>query len=224
MLVVPYLAGLLAAGFRWPDVPLLAAWVGGYLLSYHVFLALKSRRPGRYRAQLALYGAVTVPLAAVTVVARPALLWYAPAYAALFAVNAWYAMRRRERAVLNDVASVVQSCLMVFVVATVAGVAPARVAVVAGLCLAYFLGTIVYVKTMIRERDNPTYWKLSIGYHAAVLPVVALAGPWSAVLFGWLLARATVLPRFGLRPVWVGLLEIGNSLALLGVTALVVSA
>jgi hypothetical protein len=224
MLVVPYLAGLLAAGFRWPDVPLFAAWIGGYLLSYHVFLALKSRRPGRYRAQLTLYGAVTVPLAAVTVAARPALLWYAPAYAALFAVNAWYAARRRERAVLNDAASVLQSCLLVFVVANVAGVAPARVAVVAGLCLAYFLGTVVYVKAMIRERDNPTYRRLSIGYHAAVLPMVALAGPWSAVLFGWLLARAAVFPRWRPPPIRVGLVEIGNSLALIGLTALVVSA
>jgi YwiC-like protein len=223
MLVVPYLVGLLATGFRWPDVPLLGAWVGGYLLSYHVFLALKSRRPRRYRAQLALYGAVTVPLAAVTVVARPALLWYAPAYAALFAVNAWYAAHRRERAVLNDVASVVQSCLMVFVVATVAGVAPARVAVIAALCLAYFLGTVLYVKAMIRERGNPAYRRWSIGYHAAVFPVAALAGPWSAVLFGWLLVRAVVLPQRGLRPVQVGLVEIGSSLALIGVTVFVVS-
>jgi len=118
---------------------------------------------------------------------------------------------------------VLQSCLLVFVVATVAGVAPARVAVVAGLCLAYFLGTVGYVKAMIRERDNPIYRRWSIGYHAAVLPVVGLTGPWSAVLFGWLLARAAVFPRWRPSPIRVGLVEIANSLALIGVTALVVS-
>jgi hypothetical protein len=48
--------------------------------------------------------------------------------------------------------------------------------------------------------------------------------PSSAVLFGWLLARAAVFPRLGLPPIRVGLVEIGNSLGLLGVTALIVSA
>ena len=156
MLAVPYLAGLLTVGYRWPDLPLLAAWITGYLLSYYVFQAVKSRRPGRYRDQLVLYGAVAVPLAVVVLVSRPAVLWFAPAYAALFSLNAWYAWQRRERALLNDLASVVQSCLIVFVVATVAGTRPAAVLGVFVLCLAYFGGTVLYVKTMIRERGNPT--------------------------------------------------------------------
>jgi hypothetical protein len=220
MLAVPYLTGLLVAGFRWPDLPLLGAWIAGYLLSYQVFLALKSRRLSRYRRQIVVYTAVAAPLAALTVLARPTVLWYGPAYALLFAVNAWYAYRRRERTVLNDVASVGQSCLMVFVVATVARADAVAALEGAALTAAYFLGTVVHVKAMIRERGNPAYHRWSISYHAAVLPLAALISPWAVVFFGWLLARAAVLPRRGARPVGLGLVEIGNSVVLLGVVAL----
>ncbi|MET7968276.1 hypothetical protein [Micromonospora sp. NPDC005305] len=58
---------------------------------------------------------------------------------------------RRERALLNDLASVAQSLLMVFVVATVAEVPPAELVGVAAAVGAYLAGTVLYVKTMIRE-------------------------------------------------------------------------
>jgi hypothetical protein len=220
MLAVPYLAGLLAAGYRWPDLPLLGAWLAGYLLSYFVFQAIKSRRPARYRTQLLLYGGVATPLTLLVVVARPALLWYAPAYAALFAVNACYAARRRERALLNDLASVLQSCLMVLVVATIAATPPTAVLDVFALCLAYFAGTALYVKTMIRERDNAAYRRWSVGHHLLALVVAAWVSPWAAALFAWLLVRATLLPGRQWSPKRVGLLEIANCALLLVCTAL----
>jgi hypothetical protein len=220
MLAVPYLAGVLTAGFAWPDVPLLGAWLAGYLLSYYVFQAVKARRAGRYRAQLVLYTAVAAPLTVLVVAARPQVLWYAPAYAVLLAVNTWYAWRRRERALTNDVAAVLQSCLMVLVVATVAGTAPARVLAVFGLCVAYFAGTVFYVKTMIRERGNPAYRRWSIGYHLLAFAVACCLGPWIAALFGWLLVRAAVLPGRDWHPKRVGVVEIANCLVLLACTAL----
>ncbi|HEX6873245.1 MAG TPA: YwiC-like family protein, partial [Micromonosporaceae bacterium] len=106
MLLVPFLAGLIVAGPAWVDIPLFVAWLAGYLWSYYIFQAIKIGRLGRYRDQLAWYGAVTVPPLLVVVWARPVVLWFAPVYAVLLAVNAWYAWRRRERALVNDAASV----------------------------------------------------------------------------------------------------------------------
>src|SRR5450756_761216 len=71
MLVVPYLVGVLCAGPSWPHLPLLVAWLGGYLLSYYVFLAVKTRRPSRVVPQVLVYSAVTVPAALLVVVVRP---------------------------------------------------------------------------------------------------------------------------------------------------------
>ena len=221
MLTVPYLAGLLVAGWSWVAAPLGIAWLAGYLLSYYAFLAIKTGRPGRWRAQLLVYSALAVPLVGVVVWARPSVLWYAPAFAALWAVNAWYARRRQERALLNDLSSVVQSCLMVFVVATVAEAPLADAGGAFAVCLAYFAGTTLYVKTMIRERNNATYRWWSIGYHAlafAAVTVLAVAGRLGLVwvgVFGWFLARAWVFPGRGLAPKQVGLIEIANCMLLL---------
>lgn len=215
MLLVPYLAGLLTAGFRWPDLPLLGAWLAGYLLSYFVMQAIKSRRPGRYRAPLSWYAPITVALAVPVVVACPRVLIYAPAYAALLAVNAWHALRRRERDLLNDLASVLQSCLMVFLVTTVAG-RPAGPAVTPFLIvLLYFAGTVLYVKTMIRERDSIAYRRASIGYHLAATVVAATLGLLPGIVFAALLVRAAVLPRRRLTPKQVGIVEIGASVLVL---------
>lgn len=215
MLAVPYLAGVLVAGWSWVAAPIAVAWLSGYLLSYYAMQAVKTRRPGRWRGQLLVYGSVTLAAAAPAVWARPVVLWFAPAYAALLGVNAWYAARRQERSLVNDLASVLQSCLMVFVVASVAGTGPGAVAGVFTVCVLYFAGTALYVKTMIRERGSATYRRWSVAYHAAAVVPAAWLGPAPGVLFGWLLVRAALLPRRPLTPKQVGLVEIGNSVLLL---------
>ena len=68
MLVVPYLIGVLCAGPAWPHLPLLVAWLGGYLLSYYVFLAVKTRRLSRVGPQVLVYSAVTVAAALLVMV------------------------------------------------------------------------------------------------------------------------------------------------------------
>jgi hypothetical protein len=217
MLLLPYLAGLLVSGFAWPAVPLLGAWLAGYLLSYYVLQAIKTRRVARFRPQIQLYAPVTVVLAAPVLVARPALLWFAPAYAALLAVNAWFAWRRRERALLNDLASVVQGCLMVPVVAVVAGTRPAWTPFL--IVLLYFTGTVLFVKTMIRERGSVPYRRASIGYHLVALAAVTLTGAFAALIFTALLARAWLLPGRPLTPKQVGFVEIGASVLVLAAAA-----
>lgn len=215
MLAVPYVAGLLVAGWTWVAAPIALAWLSGYLLSYYAMQAVKTRRPGRWRSQLLAYGGATLAAAAVVVAARPVVLWYAPVYAGLLAVNAWYAARRQERSLLNDLASVVQSCVMVFVVASAASTEPTAVAGVFTVCTLYFAGTAFYVKTMIRERGDATYLRWSIAYHAAAVVPAAWLGTAPAVLFGWLLVRAAFLPSRRLSPKRVGVIEIGNCVLLL---------
>ncbi len=215
MLLLPWLAGTLLAGFRWVHVPLLIAWLTGYLASYYGLLAVKTRRPARVRAQLWVYGVPTVLIGAVLLVLMPRLLWYAPAYAALLAVNVRYAARRDDRALVNDLASVLQSCLMVFVCATVAGVPLSDVAVAFAAITAYFVGSVLHVKALIRERGNPRYRYASIAYHLVALAAASLLGIGLAAVFALLAARAWLLAGRRLRPGVIGIVEIVASLALL---------
>lgn len=215
MLLVPWLAGVLTAGFRWPDLPLLGAWIAGYLLSYYLLQAVKTRRPGRVRAQLWTYATPTVLLGGLVLALRPQLLWYAPGYAFLLAINVAYAARRNERALLNDLSSVAQSCLMVLVCATVADMPPGHALPAFLAVTAYFTGTVLYVKTMIRERGSASYYRASVGYHLGILAVAAWLREPVAVLFALLLARAVAFPKRRMTPKQVGVIEIVASLLLL---------
>lgn len=215
MLLVPWLAGVLVAGFHLSHLPLLGAWLAGYLLSYYALQAIKTRRPGRFRPQLLWYAPITAALGAVVVVARPQVLAYAPGYAVLLLVNAYFARRRRERALVNDLASVVQSCLMVPLAVTAAGVDAVRAVPAFVVVLLYFTGTTLYVKTMIRERGNAAYVRLSVAYHVVAVAVAALLSVPVAALFAVLAVRAAVLPRFGLVPKQVGSIEIIASVLVL---------
>ena len=83
-----------------------------------------------------------------------------------------------------------------------------------GVVAGYHLGVLVYVKSVIRERRNPAYVRASIALHVA-LTVAAVWLSWPLVAVGVVLAaRAAVVPRLGLTPKQVGLLEMGLNVLL----------
>jgi len=215
MLLVPYLMGLLVSRPSWVHIPLLVALLGGYLLTYYASLALKTRRISRVRDQLLLYGAVTAPAALVVLVARPGLLVWAPAFALVLGVNAFYSWRRDDRAVVNDLVSVGLGSLMLPVTAMAGGVPPGTLWPAIVLVLLYFAGTVFYVKTMIRERGNSTYLWASAVFHAVAAVVASLIAWPLGVLFAAFFVRAVLAPRYRLSPKQIGFVEIGSSAALL---------
>jgi hypothetical protein len=97
----------------------------------------------------------------------------------------------------------------------------ARATVVAA---GYLVGTVLVVRSVIRQRGNRGFAALSVGFHAALALVATLALPWPyAVYLAALTGRAVALPiverrRAGtarpLRPVQVGIVEMVASTAL----------
>ena len=215
MLLVPYLAGLLLAGFSWAHLPLLVAWLGGYLLSYYAFVAVRVGRLTRVRAQVLLYAAITVPAGALVLLLSPRVIVFAPVFAVLVAVNVVAARTGSQRTLVNDLAAVLQSSLMLPVVAVAAGEPVTGVLPEFAVVLLYFAGTVPYVKTMIRNRGDVRYLVGSPAYHALALAAVGVVSWWYAVFFGWLTLRAVVAPRLPLRQLHVGLLEIVHCVVLL---------
>jgi len=228
MLLAPFLMGTLASSWTVWSLPLLLAWLDGYLLSYYALQAWKTRRVGRFAAPLRAYAALFVPLAALLVWAHPWLLVAAAGFLPFTAVNAWYARRRDERALVNGLVSVTQGCLMVFVAYGVGdGDDWRRAAVLYAAAWLYFAGTVFYVKTMIREKGDPTFLGWSLGFHVVALVVAAVLEPWLALPFALDLGRAWLMPHLArtrtIRPGRVGVVEIGNTL-LVVVVALVATA
>ncbi|MDF2848265.1 MAG: hypothetical protein K0R97_2247 [Oerskovia sp.] len=246
MLAVPLLVGVFLGSPAWVHVPLAALWFVGYFTFFATGLWLKSRFKARWWPPVRAYGIATVVPAVAVLVLRPDLLTWVPLFAPLVAVSLWSSYRRSERSLLNDGATVLAACLML-PVAFAAGVGPGGrpgaawpggfsgaplpdgVTGVAGIgwpqvwalfvvVLAYFAGTILYVKTLIRERGERSYLVASVVYHlaAGVVAAAALAAAglvwWpAAALFAVLTVRAVRVPRTEATPMQFGMGEVAAS-------------
>lgn len=239
MLAVPLLVGVFLGGPAWVHVPLAALWFVGYFAFFATGLWLKSRFKARWWPPVRAYGIATVVPAVAVLLLRPDLLAWGPLFVPLVAVSLWSSYRRSERSLLNDGATVLAACLMLPVafaagvgrapgvwpgttlpdgVTGVAGIGWPQVWVLFVVVLGYFAGTILYVKTLIRERGERSYLVASVVYHlaAGVLSSVALAAAglvwWPAVvLFAVLTVRALWVPRTGATPMQFGMGEVAAS-------------
>lgn len=221
MLLVPYLAGLLTTGFTWVQLPLLIAWLGGYLASYFALLAIKTRRTSRFRPQLLTYGLATLATGTLVLAARPQLLAFAPLFLVVLAVNGFFASRHDDRALINGLVSTVAASLILPVVAVVNGENPWQTAQTTLIIVLYFAGTVFFVKSCIRERGNRPLLAASIAYHAAALATATLLALPYALPFTCYLARAIFFPRLTLSAKQIGMAEVAGSLLLLATIAAV---
>jgi hypothetical protein len=229
-----------------PWTPLLlvlaVAWVAVYPASYFVLALAKdrtSRRPDprRFRRPLAIWWSIAVPAGVVLLVARPWLLWIGLVYGASFLVNVWFARRHDERALLNDAVFIAQCTAMVVVTWAVAvgdgslvppalAGAPVRLWVLVLAVALLLTGSTLHVKSLIRERRNAAFGRLSRAFAVASLVASAgLAAWWGlpsgallAVPFAWFVGRAYALRDRSPRPARIGMVE------LVGFVALVVAA
>ncbi len=209
MLAGPLLVGVLAGGAAWVQLPLAALWFTGYFAFFATGLWLKSGRKERFRPPVLVYAAACVPLAAVVLVLAPGLVRWAPAFAPFLLVGLVEAARRRDRSLLSGAATTLAASLMT-VVAYDAGPGGdwARAWLLTAVVAGYYLGVLVYVKSLIRERRNPAYARASVGLHAA-LTLAAVPLGWPLVLVGLALtARAAAAPRLAPSPKQVGLAEL----------------
>lgn len=217
MLVIPFLFGMLASTPGVVHVWLFTCWLLIYLLMFPLLQWVRTGKFGRVRGPIILYSLLLVPAAAGLLWIRPGVILMASLFLPLFAVNVYYAKRKRERALLNDMAAIVQFSLMVFVSYRLGGGNDYHLAFELFLIsMLYFIGTAFYVKTIIRERHNKRFYGYSVIYHLGLtllslwLPALILVA--AAVI---LLARALILPRTDITAKQSGMLEILFSLLVL---------
>ncbi len=217
MLVVPFLFGMLASTPGAIHGLLFVCWLLIYLLMFPLLQWIRTGKATRFRKPVLFYGVLLVPAAAILVILRPVILLLALLFVPLFGINALYAKRKRERALLNDIAAIVQFSLMVFISYQLGGGTDFRLAMELFLIsTVYFIGTAFYVKTIIRERNNKRFYAYSVTYHL-VLALLAIwfLSPALQLAAMVLLARAVWFPRTGITAKPSGMLEIVYSVIVL---------
>ena len=220
MLLVPFLLGTLSAAPSWWSLLLLITWLTAYLASYFAVRWLKTRRlshrGARFRTPALAYAGVFAVGGTVLAAADPWLLLAAAAMAPFEAVAVAFALRGDERSWVAGAASATAASLMAPVSYAVAGGDDRTLgATLLVICWMAFVGAVLHVKSTIRERDDARYRWASIGFHTAALVVAALISPLLLVPFGYLLARAVLVPRQGWRPARIGAVEIVGAVLVL---------
>jgi hypothetical protein len=228
ILAVPLLLGVAASEPSPWHLVLAAAAVCAYLGSVAALEWARSRRTALLKP-MAVFGAGVAVSGLALLTVAPALAWIAAFVLAAAGVTLVASLAGRPKSVIVSLVEVAQALALVPAAALVSGadVPEARLVdatLAAGL---YLVGSVLMVRSLIRERGNRWFLGLSLAYHAGAVGAAwwLLPMPYAGLAIA-LLARAVVLPvvqdrwRSGrtsqtrLRPIHIGLVEIAVSLTL----------
>lgn len=224
MVFVPLVVGVLLAGGAWIHLPLSLAWTFGYFGFFAAGLWLKARRKPKYFPPVRAYFLITAVFGGWVLLQQLWLAIWIPIFLPLLAVSLRCSHNRKDRSLLNDAVLVLATSLMIpvayYAVHRGAGENWAGVWVAWFFVAAYFFGTVLYVKTVIRERGSPTYLAASIWYHWALAGLPLLLALLLPQVMGWMSAvflslflaglalRAVVVPSKKVTPKQLGIAEI----------------
>lgn len=216
---LPLVLGALVAPASWTTLLLTWAAFTCYPASYFALSLARARRGARFLRPLAIWTlAASVPSAAL-VATRPWLVLVGLGYLCLFAVNLAFARRNRERDLVNDAVLIVEVAALVPLTRLLAEPGadlPERVWLLTAVAAFTLVSSTLHVKSLLRERRNPTFARASHAFAVtSLVAVVGLAWAWglpggvSLVLpFVLLAARALKRDWSGWRPGRIGLLEL----------------
>ncbi|MBE2896346.1 YwiC-like family protein [Pasteurellaceae bacterium HPA106] len=209
MALLPFFYGMLTSDPLWWHVSLLLAWCCLYLFTYPFFNLFKQRNLALNRRWAVRYALSAVIFALPALYYNPAVALFLLPMLPFALVNVHYVKAKDERALGNDIAAIV-----IFGIAGMAAyyfphrTFDAQIWSVFWLPTLFFIGTTLYVKTMLRERKNVRYLYASYAYHIALL---LLVGAWvnlpTALCFLPAALRALIAPHFRLTVKQVGILE-----------------
>ncbi|AKD37710.1 hypothetical protein I926_01900 [Pasteurella multocida subsp. multocida OH4807] len=214
MALMPFLYGMLLSQPVWQHIFLFLAWAALYLMTYPFLNLFKGRNRSINIKWTWIYGLASAGFALPALWYNIYIIYFVIAMLPLVAVNIYYVKKKDERALLNDIAGIV-----IFAIAGMAAYYfsqpkfDQQIGLVALYPSLFFIGTTLYVKSVLRERKNPRYLNMSIIFHLlCVLMFLPLQQYLLALTYFPPLVRAIWLPRIKLSVKQVGLTEVGVSL------------
>ncbi|OOF39701.1 hypothetical protein BKK49_07600 [Rodentibacter rarus] len=209
MALLPFLYGMLLAHPVWAHSFLFLAWCALYLMSYPFLSLFKDKNNPLYRKWAMIYAIATFLFALPALFYNGKILYFGAAMLPFVGINIYYIKQKNERHLLNDFAGIA-----IFALAGMGSyyfsdrTFDAQMGWVATYPTLFFIGTTLYVKSMMRERKNPRYWRVSIFFHTVLVAYFAVIEQGYLMLafgVGWI--RAIYLPRKKLSVKQVGLME-----------------
>lgn len=216
-LLVPLVTAATLGAATWVGLLFAVTWVLAYPTSYFGSRAVMTRlrrhewsRMATRERSYAMPWAILFGVAALTLIAlRPWIVIPGVVVGIIWSASAVLTWKGRERGIANDLILVVLSALaapLMWAAAVDQFDLPASLWWAAGICAAFFTGSVLHVKSLIREAGDRR-WKIASMAYAVVLAVVApFVSWWLLPAFAGGAVRAFVL-RPGLRPGAIGAVE-----------------
>lgn len=214
MALIPCFYGVLMSNPIWQHIFLLLAWLCLYLMAYPFLNLFKGRNMSINIKWSIIYGTLSILFALPALWYNWHIFYFAIAMLPFLAVNIYYVKKKNERALLNDLAGII-----IFAIAGMASYyfsLPSfdeKIWFVALYPTLFFIGTTLYVKSVLRERKNPIYLWGSYIYHIICIVVFLVYQEyWLALCYFPALIRAIYLPRLKLSVKSIGLFELAITL------------
>ena len=242
MVMLPAVAGFFIGGPNLDTLWLLATWAVCYCVQFSAAHWFKAHFSRRYLPPMLTYAVALIVIGLPFLITHTGILRWTPLYIVLVALSMLSSWLRKERSLWGNAVSVIAASAMATVIASFGStVETARAAIrnmpdlsqifdlhawwpagslpVSGLIATVLFaltqyGSVLVVKTMIRERGKRSYVAASWVWHVALLLLAAVpAGrsPYLIAMTVLLLARAVALPvvtrRTTLKPVVTGITE-----------------
>ncbi|PJG85874.1 YwiC-like family protein [Conservatibacter flavescens] len=214
MALMPFLYGMLSTTFVWQHIALLFAWFSLYLMTYPFFNLFKGRNLALYQKWTWIYGVAAFVFSLPALFYNWTILYFLVAMLPFALMHIYYTKKKNERALLNDFAAIA--------IFSLAGMAAyyfsaqrfdQQIWLVAIYPALFFIGTTLYVKSVLRERKNKWYLRISLIFHlTCVIVLVAISQYGLAATFFPALLRAFFIPQQKLSAKQIGFIEIGISL------------
>lgn len=208
MAFVPFLYGIFASHFVAEHFWLGISWMFVYLFSYP-FLAIFSKKDTqKYKRWAIIYAGISLIFSLPLLFTNFSVLQFLLPILPLGIIQIYYAKRRDERNLINDIAG--------FLIFGFVGMASFYVATqqysfaILIHPLLFFITTTLYIKSVARERKNPRYLQASIISHITLaLCYFVVTDYVLAIIYILALLRAIILPKLNLNIKQIGLYEFG---------------
>ena len=225
MLIAPIVAAMLSTGLQFIQILLLIGWLSAYCFNYYLGLTVKSWRRNdrwtRYRSQQISYGLVALLIGLIVLGKNLELIKLTPVFVLVFAVNLIAIKQGEERNWINDLLGILLSVIVGGIaVYLVDGQTDLGQQLMLVNLAIYFIGTVWYVKTNIREKGKSTWLWLSVLWHLAATTYGFTQSLGFGIFFLLTFVRALIVPSQNWTPKKIGILEIFFTITLLALTVI----
>lgn len=179
MILVPFWLGVIAGGFVWQDIPFFMGWVLLYLATYPILLLFKKKKLAYYSKWALIYMIPALLLLLFPLVENSSIIYFGLLMLPFFVINAYFSSQNRDRALMNDLSAILAFSIASFASSFLGnGTIMPNSLLVFFTSILFFVGCTFYVKTMIREKNNPQYKWISWTFHGLLPFVWFILGYW----------------------------------------------